>query len=55
VLTFKDLIVDESKENNDDVLEYTALSNVVLQTLMQLTPKERNIILLRYNIIQEVK
>jgi RNA polymerase nonessential primary-like sigma factor len=53
-LTIKDLLVDESDVGSDSVSDYHTLVEVVKRALLKLPERERNIILLRYDVIQTV-
>lgn len=54
-ITLKDLLVDEDEASNESVIDYKTLVGFVKQGLMKLTERERNIILLRYDVIQVVE
>jgi len=53
-LTIKDLLMDEEAESSDSVTDYHTLVGIVKNGLMRLSERERNIILLRYDVIQAV-
>lgn len=53
-LTIGDLLVDEFAIGSDSVSDHHALVEVVKKALLNLPERERNIILLRYNVIQKV-
>lgn len=54
-VTLKDLLVDEDETSNESVMDYRTLVEFVKKGLMKLTERERNIILLRYDVIQAVE
>lgn len=53
--TLKDLLVDEEATPNDSLVDYGVLIEFVKNGLAKLTERERNIILLRYDVIQAVQ
>ncbi len=53
-LTIKDLLVDENDVGSDNVTDFHTLVEVVKRALMKLPERERNIILLRYDVIKTV-
>lgn len=53
--TLKDLLVDEDETSNESAMDYKTLVEFVKKGLMKLTERERNIILLRYDVIQTVE
>ena len=53
-LSIKDLLVDELDVSSDSVSDYHTLVEVVKRALLKLPERERNIILLRYDVIQKV-
>jgi RNA polymerase sigma factor (sigma-70 family) len=53
--TLKELLVDEDATSNDSVMDYRTLVEYVKRGLTKLTERERNIILLRYDVIQSVE
>lgn len=53
--SLKDLLVDENSISNEAALDYKTIVGFVKRGLMGLTPRERNIILLRYDVIQTVE
>ena len=53
-LTIKDLLVDESRIPSDSQIDYKMLVDYVKIALEKLSERERNIILLRYDVIQTV-
>jgi len=54
-LSLKELLVDEDSAPNDIRLDHKHIVQFVKKGLMKLSERERNIILLRYDVIQEVK
>jgi len=52
-LTIKELLVDES-DGSDTLSDYRTLVEVVKRALLKLSARERNIIFLRYDVIQTV-
>jgi RNA polymerase sigma factor (sigma-70 family) len=54
-VALKDLLVDEDETSNESVMDYRTLVEFVKKGLMKLTERERNIILLRYDVIQAVE
>lgn len=52
--TIKDLLMDEDAMESDSLTDYTTLVGIVKKALMRLSQRERNIILLRYDVIQAV-
>lgn len=53
-VSLKDLLVDEEATASDSVMDYKTLVGFVKRGLSKLSIRERNIILLRYDVIQEV-
>ena len=53
-VSLKDLLVDEETTASDSVLDYKTLVEFVKRGLSKLSTRERNIILLRYDVIQAV-
>lgn len=53
-VTLKDILVDENAVENDSLTDYVTLVGIVKRALMKLSERERNIILLRYDVIQTV-
>lgn len=53
-VTLKDLLVDENAAQSESLTDYTTLIAIVKEGLASLTERERNIILLRYDVIQAV-
>jgi DNA-directed RNA polymerase sigma subunit (sigma70/sigma32) len=54
-MTLKELLVSEEDVSSEVSIDYQALIVFVAEALKMLDERERNIILLRYNVIQEVK
>lgn len=54
-LTLKDLLVDEDVTSSDSLMDYRTLVEFAKRGLGKLTERERNIILLRYDVIQAVE
>jgi RNA polymerase sigma factor (sigma-70 family) len=54
-LTIKDVLVDENVTANDVSVDHKLLIQYVKRALMKLSERERNIILLRYDVIQSVQ
>jgi RNA polymerase sigma factor (sigma-70 family) len=54
-VSLKDLLVDEDETSNDSVMDYKTLVEFVKRGLLKLSERERNIILLRYDVIQAVE
>jgi DNA-directed RNA polymerase sigma subunit (sigma70/sigma32) len=52
-VTLKDLLVDENAAQSESLTDYTTLIAIVKEGLASLTERERNIILLRYDVITE--
>jgi len=52
-VTLKDLLVDENAAQSESLTDYTTLIAIVKEGLASLTKRERNIILLRYDVVQE--
>jgi RNA polymerase primary sigma factor len=53
-VTLKDLLVDEEATGSDSLTDYKTLVGMVKRGLQTLSERERNIILLRYDVIQAV-
>ena len=53
-VSLKDLLVDEETIASDSVMDYKTLVEFVKRGLSKLSTRERNIILLRYDVIQAV-
>jgi DNA-directed RNA polymerase sigma subunit (sigma70/sigma32) len=51
----RDILVDEDKVSSEATMDYQALIETVKRGLMKLSERERNIILLRYDVIQTVE
>jgi len=53
-LSIKDLLVDELNQMSDTITDNHTLVEIVKRGLLTLSERERNIILLRYDVIQTV-
>jgi RNA polymerase primary sigma factor len=54
-VSLKDILVDEDEVSSEETLDYQALIETVKKGLLKLSDRERNIILLRYDVIQTVE
>lgn len=54
-ITLRDILVDEDEVSNEETMDYQALVETVKRGLLKLSERERNIILLRYDVIQKVE
>lgn len=54
-VSMKELLIDEENVSSDLTMDYKTLVEFVKNGLMKLSERERNIILLRYDVIQSVE